>query len=91
MLNVNKLLLTWEKMHSNFITPPDYIETVLVVDATEEQIRHLGTLVQDGSVSYNVYFYNAVMNNQEWFERVQAKADVVLDAKSTNPIDYFNK
>ncbi|CAB4129201.1 hypothetical protein UFOVP112_299 [uncultured Caudovirales phage] len=78
-------------MHSNFITPPDYVETVLILNATEEQVRHLGMIVQDGDVAYNVYFYNEAMDNQIWFNKISIKADVVLDAKLTNPLDYFNK
>lgn len=78
-------------MHSNFITPPDYVETVLVIDATEEMIKHLGTIVQDRDTIYNVYFYREEMNDIAWFHKISLKADVVLDAKITNPLDYFNK
>jgi hypothetical protein len=78
-------------MHSNFITPPDYVETVLIINATEEQIKSLGTAIQDADTTYNVYFYNDAMNDQLWLDRVRATADVVLDAKSTEPLDYFNK
>jgi hypothetical protein len=78
-------------MHSNFITPPDYVETVLILNAPEEQIKLLATMIQHRDRSYNVYFYNDHMNNAEWLARVTAKADVVLDAKITNPEEYFNK
>jgi hypothetical protein len=78
-------------MHSNFITPPDYVETVLIINATEEMIRHLGTVVQDSGTIYNVYFYRDEMNDPEWLDRVSGKADVILDAKITNLIEYFNK
>lgn len=78
-------------MHSNFITPPDYVENVLVVNAPEEQVKVLASLVQQRERSYNVYFYNEAMNQPEWFERVSRQADVILDAKLTNPEDYFNK
>lgn len=78
-------------MHSNFITPPDYVETVLILNATEEQIRHLGAVVQDGDVAYNVYFYRDDMDNIEWFHKISIKADVVIDAKLSNPLNYFNK
>jgi hypothetical protein len=78
-------------MHSNFITPPDYVETVLILNAPEEQIKILAAMIQHRDRSYNVYFYNDHMNNAEWLARIQSKADVVLDAKITNPEDYFNK
>lgn len=79
-------------MHSNFITPPDYVETILVIDATEEQIKQLGEKVQGGNVTYNVYFYNnATMSDTAWFNKISIKADVVLDAKIKDPLEYFNK
>jgi len=78
-------------MHSNFITPPDYIETVLILNASEEQIRHLGLVVQDGDVAYNVYFYKEEMNDPTWFHKISIKADIVLDAKINNPLTYFGK
>jgi MarR-like DNA-binding transcriptional regulator SgrR of sgrS sRNA len=78
-------------MHSNFVTPPDYVETVLILNAPEEQIRVLAEMVQHRDCAYNVYFYHNEMNNQEWLDRIKQKADIVLDAKLTNPEDYFNK
>jgi hypothetical protein len=78
-------------MHSNFVTPPDYVETVLVLNATEEQIRHLGAVVQDGTQAYNVYFYREEMNDPAWFDKISIKADIVLDAKTKDPLTYFDK
>jgi len=78
-------------MHSNFITPPDYIKTVLVVNATEEQITNLGDIVRGGTVPYNVYFYNQAMNDQLWFNRVSSKADVIIYADKNNPEEFFDK
>jgi hypothetical protein len=78
-------------MHSNFVTPPDYIETVLILNAPEEQLRVLAEMIQQRDQVYNVYFYREEMNQPEWLALVAAKADVVLDAKITNPEEYFNK
>jgi hypothetical protein len=78
-------------MHSNFITPPDYVETVLIFSATEEQIKALANLIQSRDKTYNVYFYREEMNNPEWVEKIIGKADIVLDAKLNNLEDYFNK
>jgi hypothetical protein len=78
-------------MHSNFITPPDYVETVLILNAVEEQIKVLATLIQTRDKTYNVYFYREEMNNPEWVEKMLEKADTVLDAKLNNLEDYFNK
>jgi hypothetical protein len=51
----------------------------------------LGLLVQNGDVTYDVYFYNEAMNKPNWFEKNLSKADVVLDAKLSNPLEYFDK
>lgn len=77
--------------HSNFVTPPDLIESVLVLDATEEQIAACADACYESGRIYNVYFYNKEMNNTEWFTQVQTIADQVLDATSCNPAEYFTK
>jgi len=78
-------------MHSNFVTPPDYVETVLVVNATDEVIATLGEAVKTLGRPYNVYFYNDTMNNRDWFDLIRTKADVILDAELNSPLEYFNK
>jgi hypothetical protein len=78
-------------MHSNFITPPDFVETVLIINATEDHIKTLSTTVKTIGKPYNVYFYNTDMNDPAWFERAKLKADVVLDADLKDPTEYFNK
>ena len=78
-------------MISNFITPPDLIETVLILDATEAQIQACADRVRTAAVPYNVYIYNADMNSPEWLERVQQITDTVLDAKIKDPLEYFDK
>jgi hypothetical protein len=65
-------------MHSNFITPPDLVETVLIVDATEEQITHCADVCRDIDTVYNVYFYQVNMNDTVWLSTVYKKADTVL-------------
>jgi len=77
--------------HSNFVTPPDFIETVLVLNATEEQIAACADVCYESGKIYNVYFYNREMNNTDWFFQVQAIADQVLDATSCDPASYFTK
>jgi hypothetical protein len=78
-------------MHSNFITPPDYVETVLIINATNDQMAEYTRAFADVKLSYNVYFYNEEMNEPDWFSKVSNQADVILDANLTNPLDYFNK
>jgi len=78
-------------MHSNFITPPDFVRTILVLNATEEQITQLSSAVKSSSTPYNVYFYNDAMNDMRWRARVTNIADEVIEADKNNPLEYFNK
>jgi hypothetical protein len=78
-------------MHSNFITPPDYVESVLIHDATEEQIQQLGDAVGKANMPYNVYFYNKSMNSPDWLEKIEKIADKIIYAENTDPIEYFTK
>jgi len=78
-------------MHSNFITPPDYVETVLVLNATDEQLSELTETVKITGRPYNVYFYNDSMNEPDWLDRIKTQADVILDAELKSPLEYFNK
>lgn len=78
-------------MHSNFITPPDYVESVLILNTTDEQVAELGVAIKSCDRPYNVYFYNDTMDNHDWLDLVKARADVILDAKLINPLEHFNK
>ena len=78
-------------MHSNFVTPPDYVETVLVLNATDEQLSSLTDLIKTLGRPYNIYFYNDSMNEPAWLDRIKTQADVVLDAELNSPLEYFNK
>ena len=78
-------------MHSNFITPPDYVETILIVNATDDVMTELASFVKTSGRPYNVYFYNDSMNERDWFDLIKSKADVILDAETKNPLEYFNK
>lgn len=77
--------------HSNLVTPPDFIETVLILNATDEQIQACADVCYDSGKIYNVYFYNKDMDNTDWFFRVEKIADHILDATLNNPADYFAK
>jgi hypothetical protein len=77
--------------HSNFVTPPDFIETVLILNATEEQIAKCADVCYESGKIYNVYFYNNEMNDTEWFFRVDKIADRTIDATLCDPAEYFTK
>lgn len=65
-------------MYSNFITPPDYIQSILVVDASEDQIKELTELLHDVEQPYNIYLYSNSMDNQQWIHKMILRADVIL-------------
>lgn len=67
-------------MHSNFITPPDLIETVLVVNATEDQIESCAEACRNGDKVYNVYFYHVDMKDVHWLGEVVQRAETILQA-----------
>jgi hypothetical protein len=80
-------------MHSNFVTPPDYVETILIINATSEQIKICAETVQTLDRPYTVYFYDDQMNDPVWLERITKIADTILKPAEdlTNPADYFTK
>lgn len=74
-------------MHSNFITPPDFVETVLIVDATQDQIQALGAILKGHERPYNVYLYSSDMNELDWLTEAVNRANTVLQAEgSTVPL-----
>jgi hypothetical protein len=71
-------------MHSNFITPPDYVESVLIFDATEEEINECYAACEKAERPYNVYFYHEGMDNMTWLLFVVNKVDVALAKRTSN-------
>jgi len=65
-------------MHSNFVTPPDYVDSVLIVGATSEEIRACTEAVQTSGTPYNVYVYNEEMQDRAWLNRIMFRVDVIL-------------
>ena len=78
-------------MHSNFITPPDYVETILIINATQAVVDELSQVVKTSDHPYNVYFYNDAMNDMRWLARVSNIADEIIDADKNDPLEFFNK
>lgn len=77
-------------MHSNFITPPDLVETVLVIDASEEDIKSLAEGIKIVGKPYNVYFYNSEMKDFDWLGKVIDRSDIVLMHKESQ-VPVLNK
>jgi saccharopine dehydrogenase-like NADP-dependent oxidoreductase len=67
-------------MHCNFVTPPDVVESVLVIDANAEQIEQCAATCKLVSKPYNVYFYHTDMDNVSWLTKIIERVDVVLQA-----------
>lgn len=75
-------------MHSNFITPPDFVETVLIIDATTEQANAVAAVVRESQQAYNIYLYHEGMSDHVWLGQVAQKADVVLQMQGSQvPLD----
>ena len=75
---------------SNFVTSPDYIPTVLIQNATEEQLSLCMEACQTSGNVYNVYVQTPT-TDEEWLFRIHRIADVIIDAEKENPLDYFTK
>lgn len=69
-------------MHSNFITPPDFVDeklhTVTVVDATDDDLQLLVRMCQHSDEMYNIYLYKSEMNDIEWLNRSVEISDAVI-------------
>lgn len=77
-------------MHSNFITPPDLIESILIIDATKEQIEACAQKCENAQVPYNVYFYNSDMNDYNWLSRVADRVDTTLKQEDSDvPVLHY--
>ena len=81
-------------MHSNFITAPDYIENILIIGASDEEIKNCAESVKDSGTAYNVYFYNPETPNREWLNHVAFRVDTILlletllEIKVPNPVGF---
>lgn len=86
-------------MHSTFITPPDLLETVLIIDASQSQIRAVAEFLQKHDRPYTVYLYSEDMDNEAWLKDVFERSDIVLKARESQvsttyrsfPAHYFGE
>jgi hypothetical protein len=75
---------------SNFVTAPDYIPTILIQNATEEQLSLCMEACQNSGSIHNVYVQTPD-SDEEWVWKIQRIADVIIDAQNQDPVEYFNK
>jgi hypothetical protein len=73
---------------SNFVTDPDYIPTVLLINASEAQLSECMKLCQESGKVYNVYIQTA-NSDEEWVWRIERIADAIIDAENEDPTNYF--
>jgi len=71
-------------MHSNFITPPDFVITVTLINAAKDDIAMCADAVQELSRPYNVYIYDENMKDPDWLTDVLKRSDVVLMQEAAN-------
>ena len=98
LLSSNKLKSCWEailgqfadavELHSNIITPPDVLDnknhTVVMIDATAEEVKYLTNWLSTANKSYDIYLYRWDMDNILWLEQVSSLADAIIINTSTN-------
>ena len=69
-------------MHSNFVTPPDIItakkHTVLLIDPVWQDIEAVAMICKTIGTDFNVYIYDADMNDLEWLNTAASKSDTVV-------------
>lgn len=75
---------------SNFVTAPDYIPSILIQNASEEQLTLCMEACRHSGNIYNVYIQTE-NSDEEWVWRIQRIADAIIDAKIQNPVEFFNK
>ena len=71
-----------DNSYSNIVTPPDLVSeskhTVLVIDATNDEVNALGRYLKESSQPFNVYLYNQAMDDLEWMALVGDRAHAIV-------------
>jgi hypothetical protein len=71
-----------DNIYSNFITPPDFVDepkhTVLLIDVVDDQVQSIGMFCKHTTAEFNVYLYNADMDNMTWFSQAVDHADIII-------------
>ena len=78
------------EVYTNFITPPDFVtngnHTVVLIDATEQQIDQLAEFCRTAINSYNVYIYRNGMNDIDWLKSAMSQADTFIVNTESNEL-----
>jgi hypothetical protein len=71
-----------DNIYSNFVTPPDFVDepkhTVLLIDVFDDHVQSLGKFCKHTTAEFNVYLYNANMDDMTWFSQAVDRADVII-------------
>lgn len=77
--------------NSRFITYPSLVDkssnhTVVIIDASEEDIEDIGLFCKLSDKNYDIYLYRGDLNDLEWLSYISDRADSMLlkdDSKVT--------
>jgi hypothetical protein len=69
-------------MHSNFITPPDFVtedkHTVVIVNAAWEDVELVAKCCKTSDHEFNVYLYSEEMDNIAWLTKITSLANAII-------------
>jgi hypothetical protein len=78
-------------MHSNFITPPDFVDepltTVTVINATLDEVELLARMCENTDPQYNMYLYRSEMNDREWLQKAIELSEATIINSATTDFD----
>lgn len=93
---------------SRFITYPDAVEksnnyTVILIDATEEELIRLERFLEISTYNFDVYLYQGETGDLEWLNHIHSRADLILikdsshvnissaERYTTEPLEFFEQ
>jgi hypothetical protein len=70
---------------SRFITAPDIVEkennhTVVIVDASQQEIEDIALFCKVGKMFYDVYLFRSDEDDNKWLNSILTNADFVLNS-----------
>ena len=77
--------------NSRFITHPSLVDktlshTVLIVDATEDEVENLGWFCKASNKNYDLYLYRHELADEKWLNDTLKRADSVLQKDTSSVI-----
>lgn len=80
-------------MHSNFITPPDFVDedlpTITVVNATVDEVELLAKMCENTDPQFNIYLYRSEMNDTDWLNSAVLRSEAVIVNLIDIDLDYL--